>query len=67
MKIHYLIIRRILQTIPVLLGVTFLAFSVSHSVPGDPARAMAGIYATTETVKPSDIAGGSIAPCLPSM
>jgi len=51
LKIHYLIIRRILQTIPVLLGVTFLTFSVSHSVPGDPARAMAGIYATVETVE----------------
>ena len=43
--------RRILQTIPVLLGVSLLTFSVSHSVPGDPARAMAGIYATAETVE----------------
>jgi peptide/nickel transport system permease protein len=51
LKIHYLILRRIFQTIPVLLGVSVLTFFVSHSVPGDPARAMAGIYATAETVE----------------
>lgn len=51
MNVYYLILRRILQVIPVLLGVTILTFAVSHSIPGDPARAIAGIYATEETVQ----------------
>jgi len=43
--------KRVLQVIPVLLGVTVLTFAIAHSVPGDPARAIAGIYATEETVE----------------
>ncbi len=34
--------RRLLQMIPVLLGVVFLVFSLLHMVPGDPAQIMAG-------------------------
>ncbi len=51
MKLYYLIGRRILQVIPVFLGVTLLTFAVSHSIPGDPARAIAGIYANEQTVE----------------
>src|SRR5262245_10837870 len=34
--------RRALQAIPVLLGVTFVAFLLTYRLPGDPARALAG-------------------------
>lgn len=36
------IVRRLLQTIPVVIGVTMLVFSLMHLIPGDPARIMAG-------------------------
>lgn len=36
------ILRRLLQTIPVLLGVTIIVFSMMHFIPGDPAQMMAG-------------------------
>ena len=39
--VRYLI-RRILLTIPVLIGVATLVFSLIHLVPGDPAQAMLG-------------------------
>ena len=39
--IRYLI-RRLLLTIPVLLGVATLVFALIHLVPGDPAQAMLG-------------------------
>jgi ABC-type dipeptide/oligopeptide/nickel transport system permease component len=34
--------RRLLLTIPVLLGVSFLTFSIIHLIPGDPARVLLG-------------------------
>ena len=43
--------RRILLTIPVLLGVATLVFSLIHLVPGDPAQAMLG-----DGASPHDIA-----------
>lgn len=45
------IIRRLLQTIPVLLGVTILVFSLMHLVPGDPAKIVAGEGASEQTVE----------------
>jgi peptide/nickel transport system permease protein len=36
------IVRRLIQTIPVVLGVTILVFSLMHLIPGDPAQIMAG-------------------------
>ena len=39
-----------MQSIPVLLAITLLAFSVMHLVPGDPARVMLGSRATDEAV-----------------
>lgn len=45
------IIRRILQLIPVLLGVTILVFSLMHLTPGNPAVIMAGESAPEATVK----------------
>jgi peptide/nickel transport system permease protein len=36
------IIRRMLQAIPVIIGVTILVFSLMHLIPGDPAQIIAG-------------------------
>lgn len=46
MSLSVYIIRRLLQMIPVLLGVVFLVFSMLHIVPGDPAMIMAGEQAS---------------------
>jgi peptide/nickel transport system permease protein len=43
--------RRLLLTVPVLLGVATLVFSLIHLIPGDPAQAMLG-----ETAAPADVA-----------
>ena len=44
------LVRRILLTIPVVLGVATLVFSLIHLVPGDPVQAMLG-----ESAAPADI------------
>ncbi|WP_040225350.1 ABC transporter permease [Bhargavaea cecembensis] len=45
------IIRRLLQTIPVLIGVSILVFSLMHLIPGDPAQIIAGEGAPEKTVE----------------
>ncbi len=45
------LLRRIVLTVPVLLGVATLVFSLIHLVPGDPAQSMLG-----ESAAPQDIA-----------
>ncbi|PPA69727.1 ABC transporter permease [Jeotgalibacillus proteolyticus] len=45
------IIRRLIQTIPVLLGVTILVFSLMHLIPGDPAQIIAGESAPERQVE----------------
>ena len=45
------LIRRLLLTIPVLLGVATLVFSLIHLVPGDPVQALLG-----ESASPADMA-----------
>lgn len=45
------LLRRLLLTIPVVLGVATLVFSLIHLVPGDPAQAMLG-----EGAAPADVA-----------
>jgi ABC-type dipeptide/oligopeptide/nickel transport system permease component len=47
---HRYLIRRLLLTIPVLLGVATLVFSLIHFIPGDPAQAMLGEEAAPEDV-----------------
>jgi peptide/nickel transport system permease protein len=47
--LHY-IFRRILQLIPVILGVTFIVFTLVHIAPGDPARMLLPQDATNEDV-----------------
>jgi ABC-type dipeptide/oligopeptide/nickel transport system permease component len=44
------LLRRLLLTIPVLLGVATLVFALIHLVPGDPAQAMLGESASPEDV-----------------
>ena len=38
--------RRLLLTVPVLLGVATLVFALIHFIPGDPARAILGDFAS---------------------
>ena len=47
---HSYLVRRLLLTIPVLLGVATLVFSLIHLIPGDPAQAMLGEGAAPEDV-----------------
>jgi ABC-type dipeptide/oligopeptide/nickel transport system permease component len=44
-------VRRLVLTVPVLLGVTTLVFSLLHLVPGDPVQAMLG-----DSASPQDVA-----------
>src|SRR5687767_11138341 len=43
--------RRLVLTIPVLLGVATLVFALIHLIPGDPAQAMLGETASEEDVQ----------------
>jgi ABC-type dipeptide/oligopeptide/nickel transport system permease component len=45
------LIRRLLLTIPVLVGVATLVFSLIHLIPGDPVQTMLG-----DTASPQDVA-----------
>lgn len=45
------IIRRLLLTVPVVLGVSIIVFSIIRLLPGDPARALAGVNATPEYIQ----------------
>lgn len=45
------ILRRLLQAIPVLFGVSVLVFMMLHLIPGDPAELIAGHQATAEDVE----------------
>jgi len=49
--LSYLIIRRLISIIPVILGMTILTFGLSHVVPADPARLLAGPRASAEVVE----------------
>jgi len=48
--ILFYIVKRIIVTIPVLLGMSVLVFSLIHLVPGDPARVMLGLTATPKNI-----------------
>jgi peptide/nickel transport system permease protein len=45
-----LLLRRLVDTIPVLIGVTLVAFALIHLVPGDPVRILLGGHATAANV-----------------
>lgn len=48
MRILRFVVRRLLQLIPVLLGVVVLAFLLVRVLPGDPVRSILGQNATEE-------------------
>ncbi len=45
------ILRRLISAVPVLLGITIIVFLVMAMIPGDPATAILGSYATPENVE----------------
>ncbi|ARE40735.1 Dipeptide transport system permease protein DppB [Rhodovulum sp. P5] len=45
------ILKRLLSAIPVLLGITIIVFLIMAMIPGDPATAILGSYATPENVE----------------
>jgi len=45
------IIRRLLLAIPVLIGVSILVFAIIRFIPGDPARAIAGVHASPQYIE----------------
>ncbi|CAG9609589.1 nickel ABC transporter permease [Pseudoneobacillus rhizosphaerae] len=45
------IIRRLVQTVPVIIGVTFVVFFIMQLVPGDPAVLLAGEGASKDTIE----------------
>lgn len=45
------LLRRVLLLIPVLIGVSFIVFSMMHFSPGDPARTMLGETATQDQIE----------------
>ena len=45
------VIRRLLLAIPVLIGVSILVFAIIRFIPGDPARAVAGVNASPEYIE----------------
>ncbi len=45
------ILKRLLSAIPVLLGITLVVFLIMSLIPGDPATAILGSYATAENVE----------------
>ncbi|MGD8937894.1 MAG: ABC transporter permease, partial [Gammaproteobacteria bacterium] len=44
------ILKRLIFTIPVLLGISIIVFFIMALIPGDPALAILGSYATPENV-----------------
>jgi len=45
------IFRRLLLAIPVLIGVSILVFAIIRFIPGDPARAIAGVHASPQYIE----------------
>jgi peptide/nickel transport system permease protein len=48
------LLRRLLQLIPVVIGITLITFLLLHLVPGDPARTLLGVRATPARVAALD-------------
>ena len=51
MRLLNYVLKRLFYSIPVLIGVTLLVFIISHAIPGDPARMMAGQKASRQAVE----------------
>lgn len=50
MKLRYYIAKRLLFSLTVLFGISIVTFILAYVIPGDPARLMAGNFATHEQV-----------------
>ncbi len=48
MNIFLYTVRRVLVTIPLLIGITLMAFAISHAVPADPITANLGQKAMSD-------------------
>lgn len=44
------VLKRLLLTIPILFGVTFIVYSIINLIPGDPGRLILGISSKQEAV-----------------
>jgi peptide/nickel transport system permease protein len=47
----FVLIRRLVWAVPILLGVSVIVFSMMHLAPGDPAQALLGPRATEQTLR----------------
>jgi peptide/nickel transport system permease protein len=45
------IVKRLLSVIPVIVGMSLMTFAITHVIPADPARLVAGNFASTEIVE----------------
>ncbi len=50
MKKGRYVLKRLVRTIPIVIGVTLVTFLILHLTPGDPVRIMLGPYATPENI-----------------
>lgn len=48
---HFYVLKRLLAIVPVLIGLTVIVFAIMALIPGDPATAILGSYATPENVE----------------
>lgn len=51
MRVLIYVLKRLAAMAPVIIGVTLLVFVISHAIPGDPARMIAGPKASNEAVE----------------
>ena len=50
LQVTGLIVRRMITVIPIVIGVAVITFFLVGAIPGDPARALAGPYASEATI-----------------
>ncbi|WP_420347695.1 ABC transporter permease [Pelagibius sp.] len=48
---HLYVLKRLLAIVPILIGLTVIVFAIMALIPGDPATAILGSYATPENVE----------------
>ncbi|MDX9897086.1 MAG: ABC transporter permease [Desulfofustis sp.] len=58
MRVFRYVLKRLAYLVPVLFGVTVLAFIISHAIPGDPAAMIAGPKASREAIEQIRISHG---------
>src|SRR5690625_7391817 len=58
------ILRRLLMLVPVLIGMTFITFSIVHLIPGNPAQVILGEAATMSAIESLEASMGLNKPYL---